>query len=283
MSTRQLQPFTEGYAGCWIESHYGGVPQHWLLLSSTAAAQREAQVFAKNTLKLTEKELKLFEKLCKKAFACKEDALHALRDFESVCQFLAADAPEAKEIVTYQGCGRPAKNQRAQIHYQLSGRAYSQLDKATDARLQVGMFILATNDMDEEALDMETLLANYKAQQKVGRGFRFLKSPEFLTSSMYLKKSERIEALLMVMTCSLMVYAALEHKIRSGLKQNENAAFYPDMKNRQTQSPTARWVFLTFEGINTFEFQENRRVTGIQPYQSDLLKILGQLYESFYS
>ncbi|NHB98506.1 IS1634 family transposase [Photorhabdus stackebrandtii] len=281
VNTRQLQPFTEGYAGCWIESHYGGVPQRWLLLSSTAAAQREAQAFAKNTLKLTEKELKLFEKLCKKAFACKEDALHALRDFESVCQFLAVDAPEAKEIVTYQGRGRPAKAQRAQIHYQLSGRAYSQLDKAADARLQVGMFILATNDMDEEALDMETLLANYKAQQKVERGFRFLKSPEFLTASLYLKKPERIEALLMVMTCSLMVYAALEHKIRSGLKQN--AAFYPDMKNRQTQSPTARWVFLTFEGINTFEFQEHRRVTGIQPYQSDLLKILGQWYESFYS
>ncbi|ETS31516.1 hypothetical protein PTE_02203 [Photorhabdus khanii NC19] len=100
-------------------------------------------------------------------------------------------------------------------------------------------------------------------------------------ASLYLKKPERIEALLMVMTCSLMVYAALEHKIRSGLKQN--AAFYPDMKNRQTQSPTARWVFLTFEGINTFEFQEHRRVTGIQPYQSDLLKILGQWYGSFYS
>ncbi len=78
-----------------------------------------------------------------------------------------------------------------------------------------------------------------------------------------------------------MVYAALEHKIRSGLKQN--AAFYPDMKNRQTQSPTTRWVFLTCEGINPFEFQEYRRVTGMQPYQSDLLKILGQWYESFYS
>ncbi len=46
-----------------------------------AASRREAQTFAKNTLKLTEKELKLFEKLCKKAFACKEDALHALRDY----------------------------------------------------------------------------------------------------------------------------------------------------------------------------------------------------------
>ncbi|WP_421692565.1 hypothetical protein [Xenorhabdus bovienii] len=78
-----------------------------------------------------------------------------------------------------------------------------------------------------------------------------------------------------------MVYAALEHKIRTGLKQN--AAFYPDMKNQPTQFPTARWVFLTFEGISTFEFQERRMVTGIQPYKNALLKVLGQYYESFYS
>ncbi|CDH25634.1 transposase (fragment) [Xenorhabdus bovienii str. kraussei Becker Underwood] len=130
-----------------------------------------------------------------------------------------------------------------------------------DARLKVGMFILATNKMDDKALSMETLLANYKAQQKVERDFRFLKSLEFLTSAIYLKKLERIEALLMIMTCSLMVYAALEHKIRTRLKQN--APFYPDMKGKPTQSPTARWVFLTFEGISPFGFQEHRMVMGI--------------------
>lgn len=59
-------------------------------------------------------------------------------------------------------------------------------------------------------LTMEALLATYKAQQNVERGFRFLKSPEFLTSSLSLKKPERIEALLMVTTCCLMIYAALE-------------------------------------------------------------------------
>ncbi|KHD28549.1 hypothetical protein LH67_09040 [Xenorhabdus nematophila] len=37
------------------------------------------------------------------------------------------------------------------------------------------------------------------------------------------------------------------------------------------------------EGINTFEFQVHQMVTGIQRYQNNLLKILGQPYESFYS
>ncbi|NDL10715.1 IS1634 family transposase, partial [Photorhabdus kayaii] len=108
-----------------------------------------------------------------------------------------------------------------------------------------------------------------------------LKSPEFLTSAIFLKKPERIEALLMVMTCCLMVYAALEHKIRHKLKQN--VPFFPDMKNKPTQSPTARWVFLAFEGINTFEFQEHKMVTGMQSYHHELLSLLGAQYKAVYS
>jgi transposase len=41
----------------------------------------------------------------------------------------------------------------------------------------------------------------------------------FLASTLFLKKVERIMALLMVMTVCLLVYAALEHRIRKTLKQ----------------------------------------------------------------
>ncbi|PHM74441.1 hypothetical protein [Xenorhabdus kozodoii] len=85
------------------------------------------------------------------------------------------------------GAGKPGKDkQPKRVHYQLAGQVYTRLDNVKLARLRVGMFILATNEWDEEQLDMAALLANYKAQQK----------------------GERIEALLMVMTCCLMVYAA---------------------------------------------------------------------------
>lgn len=57
--------------------------------------------------------------------------------------------------------------------------------------------------------------------KKVERSFRLLKIPEFLTSSIFLKKPQRIEALLMIMTLSLLVYAALEHKVREQLSQSD--------------------------------------------------------------
>lgn len=68
-------------------------------------------------------------------------------------------------------------------------------------------------------MTMNKMLSTYKEQQSVEKGIRFLKSSDFLTNSILIKKPERIEALLMVMTACLMVYATLEHPIRKKLKE----------------------------------------------------------------
>ena len=68
-----------------------------------------------------------------------------------------------------------------------------------------------------------------------------MKDPQFLASSLYLKKPERIMALLMLMTVCLLVYAALEYRIRTALKAH--GATFPDQKGNPTQTPTARCVF----------------------------------------
>ena len=55
-------------------------------------------------------------------------------------------------------------------------------------------------------------------------------------------------ALLMVMTVCLLVYAALEYRIRQALK--DHAATCPDQRGQQIQHPTARWVLHAFVGIH---------------------------------
>jgi transposase len=57
-------------------------------------------------------------------------------------------------------------------------------------------------------LSPQEVLNGYKGQAHAERGFRFLKDPQFLAASLYLKTPERIMALLMVMTVCLWVYAA---------------------------------------------------------------------------
>ena len=129
---------------------------------------------------------------------------------------------------------------------------------------------------------MRDMLANYKSQQSVERGFRFLKSPDFLVSYLYLKKPERIEALLMVMSCCLMIYAALEHLIQRELVAKN--LFFPDMKTKPTQKPTAKWIFWCFIGIH--EFSINSETTGIlniKEHHKVILNCLGDKYWEVYS
>jgi hypothetical protein len=54
---------------------------------------------------------------------------------------------------------------------------------------------VATNILDEQRLSHEQVISTYKEQGGVERGFRFLKDPVFLASSIFVKKPEHVIAL----------------------------------------------------------------------------------------
>lgn len=150
----------------------------------------------------------------------------------------------------YRGKGRPRQNQEpAGHHYFIEGQLAS-LPEVLCARLrQKSCFILATNDLDEQRLDNSRLIDIYKKdQQKVERGFRFLKDPRFMASTLFLKSPTRIMALMMVMTLCLMVYAALNWRIRQSLQNSKQT--FPHQHGKPNNKPTARWVFQFFSGIH---------------------------------
>ena len=181
----------------------------------------------------------------------------------------------------FKGRGRPKHDVQGEKVYQIWGQLATSIRKKEAKEDETGCFIIATNDTDIK-LTMDEFLSHYKAQQTVERGFRFLKSPDFLTSSLFLKKPERIEALLMVMTCSLMVYAALEHLIRTRLRETE--MFFPDMKNKPTQNPTAKWVFSCFTGVHELSVSEDIKVIlNLNERQKIILHCLGDRYWGVYS
>lgn len=55
------------------------------------------------------------------------------------------------------------------------------------------------------------------------------------------------------------------------------------VKNKKTTKPTARRVFLKFEGIDILEVGGQSSIIGVQEHQARLLKLLGMLSEAVYS
>ena len=103
-----------------------------------------------------------------------------------------------------------------------------------------------------------------------------------MAASLYLKKPERIMALLMVMTVCLLVYAALEYRICKALQ--DHGATFPNQKGQPVQNPTARWVFQYFVGIHVLLIpgQWSPLVVNLTEEHQALLRLLGTPYERLY-
>lgn len=272
-----------GYRAAWVDSSYANVPQKWLVVHSQHATKRELANLEKRIAKSVSASEKSFKKLCRQSFSCKADALDALNLWLEKQSYIVVKERSITEIKKHQTPGRPARDNNATVLYQISGMVQCCEELRQKAETTLGLFILSTNDVSEH-LVMQTLLDHYKSQQAVERGFRFLKSPDFLVSSLFLKKPERIEALLMVMTCCLMVYAALEHLIRTTLKKNDT--YFPDMKKKPSQNPTARWVFYCFQGIHELNIGEQGGsivICNLKERNIVILNCLGPIYEEIYS
>jgi transposase len=274
-------PLQNGYEGYWSTSPYGGVAQRWLLVKSKQAKTREQHILNKLVCKSTKASLKSFHRLCRKAFSCEPDAQKALQEWSAAQEFIQLHDVAIQEEKRHATRGRPRLGATYHSRFYITGFLSTSLRLKEQAQDTQGLFILATNDCSEN-LSMESMLEEYKSQQTVERGFRFLKSPDFLTSSFFLKKPERIEALLMVMTCCLMVYASVEYRIRQTLADKQ--AFFPDMKKKPTQRPTAKWVFFCFQGIALLTIDKQQQVvTNMMDRQRTILDCLGPIYAEFYS
>jgi transposase len=144
--------------------------------------------------------------------------------------------------------GRPKNGVLGEIvGYKLQGEVIKDTNKTDLARLMKGRFILATNQLNTDLLPDEKILSEYKEQSKTESGFKFIKDNSFEVSSIFLKKPERVDALMMIMTLCLMVYSVAQYRLRESLKElNEHV---PNQNGKLTQNPTMKRVFKLFQGV----------------------------------
>ena len=277
-----MQPLTEGYRYHALTSTYGGVEQRWLLIASEPRQPQARHTVDKHLLKQSDQEIKAWKKLCGTAFACEADAQQALARFAHGVQATYLHTSTVRTQPRYSKRGRPGRDaQPDQVCYQVEGALASSHAVRQGLVDQHSCFILATNELDETQLSPHEVLQGYKGQGHAERGFRFLQDPQFLAAALYLKKPERIMALLMVMTVCLLVYASLEYRIRQALKAH--GATFPDQKGKRIHNPTARWVFQYFVGIHVLcQADQWSIVLNLTEEQQNLLRLLGQPYMRFY-
>ena len=267
-----------------IGSNYGGVNQRWLVVYTRAAHERAEKTINRQFLKQSEAEWKAFEQLKRQEFACVVDAKAALDIFQKKLDATEIQDANMIEVKKFKGKGRPKKDQQPDvIRYQIEANMFCSIEVRRCKIEKKCCFILATNELDETKLNDDRLLAHYTpGQQKVEGGFRFLKDPMFRANTLFLKSPKRIEALMAIMTLCLLVYSALEYRIRQSLI--ENKATFISQIGGSTDKPTARWVFQFFTGIHVLLIGGIQSVVlNCNKQHSGLLELLGEKYVSIYS
>ena len=269
--------YEKGYKIAAFPSNYGNQDQRWVLVYSQQAYDRERKTFEKSLAKKQEALEKELWHLSNKIFGCESDLIKALEALKKE-HLLFTITVRVEPVMKNKSRGRPKEDSEKQcLGYQLQGTVQRNEETIELQMNRKGRFILATNELNKENLPDQQILSEYKEQQGVERGFRFLKDPWFMIDSIFLKSPKRIEALMMVMTLCLMIYNIAQNKIRNALEEKNQTV--PNQLNKPIANPTLRWIFQIMEGISKIYFYEAGR--WIKNQTSNLTALRRQIIHLF--
>ncbi|GER86270.1 IS4 family transposase [Dictyobacter vulcani] len=260
-------------------------PERWIVVRSVDGVKRALQTARKQADKQVDAWAKKLWHVSTKSFACREDAQQAWeQSLKGLPEWLEVSV-ELKSQAVFEGRGRPARDaEPSGLRWSVTSQVILNETKLLAYAQRKACFVIATNVVDEADTSNEEVISLYLEQGSVERGFRFLKDPLFLASSVFVKKPERIVALSLIMVLALLVYRLAEHRLREQLLASGQTI--PNQVNKPTARPTMRWVFQCFEGIELLQIRTGTRtesvVLRLQPLHQKILSLLGPAYQQFY-
>ncbi|EQD53164.1 transposase (IS4 family protein), partial [mine drainage metagenome] len=208
-------------------------------------------------------------------YNCREDAETAFSRWSSQYWQLAHQVEEVHEK-HYGHRGRPHKGEVPEVehYYRLVIKlGEHRADAIALLRARLSTFVLISNDLRRTA---RQILVEYKEQQSVEQGFRFVKEPRHI-APVFLKRPDRIEAFAYLQAIALLVYTLIQKKLRDSIKQTKRPLLVP--WRGEMHAPTAQIALDMMERIQTATIREGayRRLIYTDPSdeQRYILELLG--------
>jgi len=254
---------------------YKGVKQRWTIVFSQQMHKRESITLEKKKEKEYKEMMKKLNSFKRQQFSCEFDALKAMKILEKRLKYYHLHV-EIKSKKKHANCGRPKADSNPVLIYFAEGSLTLNTQAMEWYKQKLGRFILATNQLDVKKLSDMEMLREYKNQTHVETGFRFIKGNCFEVSSVFLKKSSRVEALMMVMTLCLMIYSLAQYSLRDSLNKNQDTL--PNQLKKEIAKPTIAWIFRLFNGVSVVHIRLRK---GLQTLVSNITPILEKVIRYF--
>lgn len=259
----------EKYKYVEVGSSYANIRQRWIIIESTQAKKRELKTFEEKIEKQAKELVRLVKSKAKERFYSSEEVEKELKKIRAKYKLFHFD------YKSFEYTAQKKTFLKIELNYALNESEKEEVKRSK------GRFILATNNILEELTPSE-LLYEYKAQEKKERGFRFIKDDSFLLSDVYLKKPERVQALMAIMC--LMIYNVGEYLLRKGMSENKSTI--ENIVKKKVSKPTLKMVFSLMKAIDLVTIKSNEGnqhiVTNLNENHEKILNILGPEFLSMY-
>jgi len=271
----------KGYKIAEKKSEYGNIQQRWLVIESELRKQASIKQIEKQVNKQESSAQASLRKLSRQIFACVADAETAIKNLSDTWKYHQITEIECQEKSHKKPKQTTTKASNIDtVSYQISGKIETKPEIISAEKIKAGRFILATNILDKNEITNQKILEEYKDQQSNERGFRFLKDPLFFTSSVFVKKPERVEAIAMIMGVCLLVYSLAQRKLRQEL-ESANASIRNQVK-KLTNRPTMRWVFQMFQAVHLVNINGAEQISNLTKERRSILNYLGKVCSQYY-
>jgi transposase len=174
--------------------------ERWVVVYTQASLQRAQATLQRQVSKAQT----TWEQKCwhvgNRRFACEADARAAAeRELKEKPGWLDLHI-DLVAHPQYAGKGHPRKDTSPVSHqWQIVATVSINQEQVAQEAFRNACWIVGTNVLEPTVLSDQQLIATYKGQGGAERGFRFLKDPLFLASSVTVSKPERIMALSFIM------------------------------------------------------------------------------------
>jgi transposase len=261
---------SKGYSYHEEKVMYGGIEQRWILIESEERKKSDLEKILEKTEKEAEKAGKEINRIIKSEFEQVSLPMEKISKIESRLKYHQIVETEVTSKTTKRG---------KEIHT-VTCKLIEDRELINELENQAGRFILATNILREGELEASEILVAYKKQQSCERGFGFLKDPLFFADSLFVKNPERIEAMMMLMGLSLLVYTVGQRELRNNLQLQKSSV--KNQLNKLTKRPTLRWIFQCFQGIHCFKIEGIERISNLREERCQILKLLPIACQQYY-
>lgn len=145
----------------------------------------------------------------------------------------------------------------------------------------LGWQVYATT-VDEQRLDFENIVWKYRHQNRIETRFNDLRNKVIPLIPIFLKKDNRVEALINLLMICLKLCALIEFKVAKNLKKNEEKLdkVYEGNPKRATATPTTKRLLRQFRGISIVIFKQQANqpmqvhLTGINQNQLKIIQLM---------